>query len=157
MTFLEKSFDVKISIIRPYITKEMKDSDLSRINQTTNLRYESLSIVGPQSLGSGLSEMEEEEVLSYLDESIKELDEIYNRFDDYSKRSEEAIKNIVFSYDVSKEENEITANAERSIFGSATGLITFQKYKKLIELEEILNREIQERMIDGGGTLDVVA
>lgn len=157
MATITQSFDVKITIIRPYITKDLSNEDISRIRQTTNLKYESLKTLTPQ----GTKQIEElptdEEVLSYLEQSVNELDQIHKDFDDLTTRAEESLNKIVYTYDVSNPDNEITANAERTIFGSASGVITFAKYKKLIEFEEILNREIQERMINNGGTLDVVA
>lgn len=157
MATITQSFDVKITIIRPYITKDLSSEDISRIRQTTNLKYESLKTLTPQ----GTKQIEElptdEEVLSYLEQSVNELDQIHKDFDDLTTRAEESLNKIVYTYDVSNPDNEITANAERTIFGSASGVITFAKYKKLIEFEEILNREIQERMINNGGTLDVVA
>lgn len=157
MTPISLSYDAKITIVRPYITKNITDTDLSRITQTTNLKYETLQTLSPQSLGVVPSDIPEEEVLSYLDESIKELDQISDDFGQLAQKAEEMVKNIVFTYDISLPENEMMANAERAIFGSATGIVTYEKYKRLVELEEILNREIQERMVMNGGTLDVVA
>lgn len=157
MASIALSFDVKISIIRPYITKNLNGNDLNRINQTTNLKYESLKTLTPQALGTQLDVVDDEAVLSYLDSSLKELDQIHQEFDDLSQKAEEALKAIVFTYDIALPENEPLANAERSLFGFASGIITFAKYKKLEELEQIINREIQERMVENGGTLDVVA
>lgn len=157
MAAVTLSYDVKIVVVRPFITKNLSDTDLSRINQTTTLKYETLITTNPQALSSGVISINDEEILSALDQSIAELDEIYQEFDDLGKKAEEALKSIVYTYDVTLPENELTAQAERDIFGSATGIITFEKYKKLIELEDIINREIQERMINNGGKLDVAS
>jgi hypothetical protein len=157
MASVTLSYDVKIVVVRPFITKNLSDTDLSRINKTTTLKYETLTTNAPQAIGSGFSVIDDEEVLSALDQSIAELDEIHDEFDDLAKRAEEALKNIVYTYDITLPENELTAQAERDLFGSATGVITFEKYKKLMELEDIINVEIQERMINNGGKLDVAS
>lgn len=157
MASISLSFDVKISIIRPYITKSLGGNDISRINETTNLKYESLKTLTPQALGTPSNEINDEEVLSFLDQSIKELDTLSENFGDLAAKAEQALKDIVFTYDVKKPEYETLANAERSLFGFASGIITFAKYKQLEELERIVNEEIQNRMIENGGKLDVVA
>lgn len=157
MASITLSFDVKISIVRPYITKNITDTDLGRITQTTNLKYETLQTLSPQSSGTVSNTISNEEVLSSLAKSLEELDEIYDDFAQLEKKAGEALEKIVFSYDVLSTENELLANAERAIFGSASGVITYSKYQKLLELEQIFNREIQERMVTNGGTLNVVA
>lgn len=156
MASVSLSFDVKISIIRPYITKSLGNNDISRINETTNLKYESLKTLTPQSLNTTES-ISEEEVLSFLDESVQALDSLHQDFDDLASKAEQALKDIVFTYDVKDPQNETLANAERSLFGFASGIITFAKYKQLDELEKVINEEIQNRMLENGGTLDVVA
>lgn len=157
MASVALSFDVKISIIRPYITKNLGNTDLTRINETTNLKYESLKTLAPQSMGGSAQEPSDEEVLDYLDSSLKELDSIHDEFDDLSKKAEDVLKEIVFTYDVTLSENELLANAERALFGFASGIITFAKYKKINELEEIVNNEIQSRIVENGGRLDGAA
>ena len=157
MASITLSFDVKISIVRPYITKNITDTDLGRITQTTNLKYETLQTLSPQSSGTVSNTISNEEVLSSLAKSLEELDEIYDDFAQLEKKAGEALEKIVFSYDVLSTENELLANAERAIFGSASGVITYSKYQKLLELEQIFNREIQERMVTNGGTFNVVA
>ena len=157
MASMDLSFDVKINIVRPYITKNLGNTDLSRINETTNLKYESLKTLAPQAIAGALEQPSEEEVLSYLDNSLKELDEIHDEFDQLAKKAEDNLKDILFTYDVTALENEPLANAERTLFGFASGIITFAKYKKLNELEQIVNNEIQSRMVENGGRLDGVA
>jgi hypothetical protein len=154
---ITQSFDVKISIIRPYITKNLSDQDSSRIVQTTNLKYESLKTLTPQGVKSDEALPSDEEVFNYLNQSIAELDQLANDFEDIEKMADEALNKIVFTYDVEDPQYELVADAERAIFGSATGSITYSKYQKLLEFEQILNREIQERMVNNGGTLDVSA
>lgn len=157
MATIIQSFDVKISIIRPYITKNLSDQDSSRIVQTTNLKYESLKTLTPQGVKSEEAVPSDSEVFDYLKQSIAELDQINNDFGDLEKMADEALAKIVFTYNVEDPENETIAEAERTIFGYASGSVTYSKYQTLLDYEQILNREIQERMVNNGGTLDVSA
>lgn len=154
MATVSKIYDVKINIIRPYVTKNISVTDTVKINETTALKYETLKTVTPE---GSLQEpgYTDEEVVNYLSNSIKELDEIYDAFDDLSKRAEKELSDVVYTYDISLPENEMIANAERSLFGSASGIITFAKYKKVLAFDQILNREISERMVNNNGVLDV--
>lgn len=157
MSSVAQSFDVKISIIRPYVTKNLSTEDLSKINQTTKLKYESLKTNAPQFSSFQNEEPSDMEILSLMDSSIAELDSLIEDFDDLSKKAEEAMDKIIFTYDPDDSENELIANAERSIFGTASGIITYSKYKTIRDYEEILNRELQERMTNNNGILDGVA
>jgi hypothetical protein len=154
MSTVTKSFDVKINIIRPYITKNLSDNDFTKINQTTALKYESLKTKTPEGIAS-TEEYSDEELVDYLSDSVKELDDIYDNFDDLTKQAEKELNAIVYTYDVSLPENELIANAERVLFGSASGVITFAKYKKVLAFEQILNREISEQIVNNDGVLDV--
>jgi Asp-tRNA(Asn)/Glu-tRNA(Gln) amidotransferase C subunit len=154
MASIAQSFDVKINIIRPYITKNLSQNDLQKINQTTALKYQAQKTTSPQGALEDIT-TSNEEVSNYLVDSVKELDEIYDSFDDLSIQAEKDLNKIVYTYDINLAENELIANAERILFGSASGVITFAKYKKVLAFEQIINREIQERMVNNGGILDV--
>lgn len=157
MALVKQSFDVKINIIRPYITKNLSADDITRISETTNLKYESLKTITPQAFFDEDAGLSDTEVISEIDKRVKELNELIQEFDDLEEKATRAMNKIVFTYDVSDPANEFIANAERAIFGSASGVITFSKYKKLMEFEEIINRELQERMVNNNGVLDGVA
>jgi hypothetical protein len=154
MASVTQSFDIKISIIRPFITKNISQDDFQKITQTGTLKYESLKTTAPQGTLEDAPSTNEE-VSNYLVDSIKELDDIYDNFDDLAAKAEKDLNKIVYTYDVSLQENELIANAERILFGSASGVITFAKYKKVLAFEQIVNRELQERMVNNGGILDV--
>lgn len=153
MAIVTKSFDVKIDIKRPYITKNLSNDDFSKIIQTTTLKYESLKTTAPQA-ATQVDETEEE-TENPLAEAIKETDQIYEAFEDLASQAEKELNSIVFTYDPSLPENELMAEAERNLFGSASGVITFSKYKKVLAYEQIINRQISENMVENGGTLDV--
>lgn len=154
MALITTNYDVKINIIRPFITKNISEVDLSKITQTNTLKYEALKTTAPQ---SSLEDVIRNEIspLDSLKESIEHMDSIYNQFDDLAALAEKDLNKIVYTYDVSLLENELMANAERALFGSASGVITFAKYKKVLAYEQLLNRQISENMINNGGVLDV--
>jgi hypothetical protein len=155
MASISLSFDVRINIIRPFITKNISENDLGRITQNSALKYESLKTnVTQGSLDSG-EDTDELSPMDKLDESIKQMDSIYDDFNNLAEMAERDLNKIVFTYDPSLEENELIANAERELFGSASGVITFQKYKKVLAYEQILNREMSEKMVNNGGMLNV--
>jgi hypothetical protein len=154
MATVNKSFDVKINIVRPYITKNISEADFAKISQTASLKYETLKTTAPENTLS-TSELSDEEGAGNLSVLSKRLDKLCENFEDLMERAERSLKEIVFTYDPSSPENELIANSERDIFGSASGVITFGKYKKILDFEEILNRELLERMIENNGVLDV--
>lgn len=154
MASITKMIDVRINIIRPFITKNIADDDLSRITQNNNLKYESLKSTTPQ--GSIKEELfTDSQSLNALTNSIIEMDSIYDEFEDLAAIAERELNKIVYTYDISLEENEMIANAERILFGSASGVITFAKYKKVLAYEQIVNRQISETMVNSGGTINV--
>lgn len=154
MASITQSFDIKISIVRPFITKDLSRDDFNKITQTTILKYETPKTTSPQGVLEG-PPPSDEEAGNALADSIKELDKVYDEFDDLSARAEKDLNKIVYTYDVSLPENEMIANAERALFGSASGVITLSKYKKVLAFEQIINREMAEQMTNNGGILDV--
>ncbi len=152
MSVVTKTFDVRIDIKRPYTTKNISTDDFSKIIQTTTLKYESLKTTSAQAPDQDQLEPETENPLA---KAIAETDQLYEGFEDLAAQAEKDLNSIVFTYDTSLPENELIAEAERSLFGSASGVITFSKYKKVLAYEQIINRQISENMVTNGGTLDV--
>jgi hypothetical protein len=154
MANISASFDVKISIVRPFITKDLSFDDITKIKESTTLKYETIQTKTPE--GSlEVEEDTEDEIQNNFDKELNKLEELYQGFDAASKRAEEAMKKIAFTYDTSDPALESLADAEATVFGSATGIITFEKYKKLLAYEDVINRELQESMVESGGQLDV--
>lgn len=154
MTPIATSFDVRINIKRPFITKNISADDLSKITETSSLKYESLKTVGPQGY-SDTVEPSSQQGLDSLSAVMEEMDAIYDEFEDIASKAAEEMNKIVFTYDISLQENEMIANAERALFGSASGVITFAKYQKILSYEQVLNRQISETMASNGGMLNV--
>ena len=154
MTPITTSFDVRINIKRPFFTKNISADDLSKITETSSLKYESLKTVGPQGY-SDTAEPSSQQGLDSLSAVMEEMDAIYDEFEDIASKAAEEMNKIVFTYDISLQENEMIANAERALFGSASGVITFAKYQKILSYEQVLNRQISETMASNGGMLNV--
>ena len=63
-------------------------------------------------------------------------------------------KNVVFEYDPSLTQNEIYADAEETLFGVASGTITYAMFEQILNFEEKIDRWIAHQSIANGGTLN---
>lgn len=158
MALINKSFDVKINVIYPHISKTIPDKDSDRIQTTTLFKYESQkSLEQPD---AALYQPEEDETVSNetrvkkVDEELEQMESDFKRLED---KTESAFANYVYEYDITDPANEALASAEEAIFGVATGIITQAKYKKVLELLDSLDDMLIDATIENEGKLNVGA
>ena len=133
-----KNFDVKISVVHPYLTRNISEKDSERISRNTLFKYEPQKAIETPQLAS-------QSVADVAAKLIQRFKDIYDGFDTLREKAANRLSDIVYEYDVTVLENEAIAVAEESIFGAATGTITFKKYKQAIELSELIEEEIRRR------------
>lgn len=150
-----KSFDVKINVIFPHITKSMPTKDSQRIQQTTFFKYEPQKSVAQTEGSLSFTTEEEETNEQKMDNLNIELETIKGDFKRLENQADKAFKNYAFAYDINNTQNEALRNAEEAIFGSATGIITQDKYKKVLNLMSAIDELITEQTIENGGSLNV--
>jgi hypothetical protein len=155
MALISKTFDAKINVIFPHISRSIPSKDSDRIRATNFFRYESQKTV--QTQGGSVAAIEEVELtnssrLDIIDSELKELKKDFKKIEEHADK---AFEGLVYTYNVQDESNEHIENAERNIFGDATGLITFSKYKQAKELLEAVDEIIRERMVRDGGEFNV--
>jgi len=140
-----KNFDVKISVVHPYLTRNISEKDSERISRNTLFKYEPQKAIETPQLASQSVADEEESSADVAAKLIQRFKDIYDGFDTLREKAANRLSDIVYEYDVTVLENEAIAVAEESIFGAATGTITFKKYKQAIELSELIEEEIRRR------------
>ena len=156
MALTTKSFDVKINVVFPHVTKTMPTKDSDRIQQTTMFKYEPQKTVAQPELLSTVSATEVENNNDRLSRVNDELEEIKTDFIAMEEKANIAFKNYSYTYDVEDPRNETLKNAEEAIFGIATGIITQAKYKKVLDLISAVDSKLVDLTIQNGGGLNVV-
>lgn len=157
MAQFTKSYDVKINVIFPHITKTMPDKDSQRIQQTTFFKYEPQKVL-PQSTVAF------QEIIPVEQSNEDKAEEIFQQLEDLQgefKRAEnfagQGLQGLVYTYDINDPVNESLVIAETAIFGVATGIITYDKYKKLLNLISVVDEMILDATIQNGGNLNVAS
>lgn len=157
MANIQKSFDVKVNVVYPHISKTIPVKDSDRIQTTNFFKYEpqkavqqpDLSLYQPPDDGEVQTN---ESRMKKLDAQLEQMQDDFKRLED---KTEKAFKDYVYEYDLLDPASEDIANAEEAVFGIATGIITQAKYKKVLELLDTVDEMIVDGTIENGGTLNV--
>lgn len=157
MASIQKSFDVKINVVYPHISKTIPEKDSERIQTTNFFKYEAQKAVQQPELSlyqpSSINEPETNETrMKKLDTELEEMESDFKRLED---KTEKSFRDYVYKYDLKDPGTEAIANAEEAVFGVATGLITQDKYKKVLELLDTIDEMLVEATIENQGTLNV--
>jgi hypothetical protein len=149
-----KNFDFKIDIVFPFLTKDLKDKDSDKINATGNFTFVSRpqvdTAVGP------ITSLNFEKI-SDKNDTVKRLKNgfasILGDIERIEKAMEAKARHITLKYDPELSENEALAEAEESIFGLASGNITYGMYKEVLDFENKIDKYISHQSIENGGVL----
>jgi len=157
MALIQKSFDVKINVVYPHISKTIPEKDSERIQTTNFFKYESQKTVQQPDLSLYQPDSEEEAKTNEnrLEALDGELEQMEGEFKRLENRADKAFANYVYEYDLTDPASEDVANAEEALFGVATGVITQAQYKKVLELLDVLDEVLVDATIANGGTLNV--
>lgn len=158
MTDISKSFDVQISVVFPFLTKSLKDKDSKTIKASGSFNYQSPPQVNT-AVGAKVSINYEK--AESIDERVsrmkRELSQMIDDFDRVKKVLEERSKHIALRYDPELAQNESLADAEETLFGTASGNVDFNMYKSVLEYEEKIDRYISHQSIESEGAFGGVA
>lgn len=157
MASIAKHFDVSIKVQAPFTTKSITSTDNKRIHETTELKYQSPKNI---EVTSNLLFEEAPVEVTATDRVMQSKERFKTLIDDFNELkqlAENRSKNFTYNYDILNLEQENIANAEREIFGDATGSISFGRYQDLLDFEVLLNKVIKEKTIQNGGAFNAVA
>ena len=148
--------DVKIRVVLPLVTKQLGSNQRDRVGASGAFPYEPR----PQ-IDTAKSFSEAEEITISNEERVSALNKRFDTMlldlDKIQKAIRKRAKNIVFEYDPTLTKNESYADAEETIFGVASGTITYDMYEQILELEKKLDAWIRHASVANGGTLNVGA
>jgi len=159
MATITENFDVQISVITPKVTKNLKKRDLDRLTATNNIKY-----TAQKSTDASSSPLINNQVYSVDDEVKSDADYLLDEFEDIlgeieriqsvvDKRS----KDLYIEYNPYSAENEALAQAEETLFGYASGKITYEMYKQVIEYNERINKYLSQKSINSNGGVSLAA
>lgn len=154
---IEKSFDVKINVVYPYLTKNISKKDSERISRSTLFKYETQKNITSSKMAAETIVSEEGSEKKVTERLVKRFKTIYDNFDQMGQIAERKLSEIVYEYDPANLEHEAITDAEEGIFGVADGQVTFENYRQAIELKKIIQEEIARRAMLEGGKNSVAA
>lgn len=158
MATVTDDFDVKIRVVFPFLTKSLPKDDNQRINATGNFNFEPPPQVDTATGSTvGTSPIQETNKEERKEELRTGLINLLERFDKIQSAMEKRSKHITMEYDPEITENEVLANAEIEIFGSASGSITYKKFEEVLAFHEKINKYIAHLSIENKGTVGRVA
>lgn len=157
MPAISETFDVKIRVVFPFLTKSLSDDDSSAINATGNFNFNPPPQVS--TVSSQISEnIVKEQTTKQRKERVREgLTGLLDDFDKIFRAMRERAQHIVLTYDPELAQNEALADAEEKIFGAASGRITYDMFEQVLEFQSKVDKYISHSSIENGGTIDSVA
>jgi len=158
MAAVSESFDVRIRVIYPRLTKSLPEDDSKRINATGNFNFEPPPQVDTaQGLAAESSPIKEKSTEERVDNLKKGLDGLLIDFDRIQDMMRKRAGHIVLEYDPELTQNEALANAEAELFGGASGQITYSMFEQTLALQEKVNKYISHMSIENDGVLNGAA
>lgn len=148
--------DFKIRVVLPLVTKPLGSEQRQRVGASGAFPYQPRpQIETKASLTRDLGELPSAEERS---EKLKtRFNNMLIDLEKIRKAIRKRAKNIAFEYDPLLTKNEAYADAEETLFGFASGVITYDQYEQLLEFEKKLDAWIRHASIANGGALNVGA
>lgn len=150
--------DFKIKVVYPYLTRSLTKDDKTRIGATGSFRYTPKPQV--DSAQSANTTANYKEPASTKERAAKLQDgllDLLKQIEQISQSMSKRAKGVVFKYDPALAENEEYTDAEETLFGFASGVITFDMYKQILDFEEKIDRWIGHQSIENNGKINGVA
>lgn len=155
MAHINFNADVKIKVVFPLVTKSLKGDDRGRLNTTGAFTYSPKPQV--DSAQSAITAVDFKEPVSNKVRAAKLRDNLGDLLTEIEKVKgfmAKKAKNIVFEYDPLLTQNELYAEAEETLFGVASGKITYAMFEQILNFEEKVDRWIAHKSIANGGSLN---
>lgn len=152
MARISVSADVQISVIFPFLTKSLSSSQRDRVLATGSFPYIPKPQVATAQASSVREIIDEQPTTEDRIKNLKtDFDEMLARLKKIKDATRRRAKNIVFEYDPTLTENESYSDAEETLFGFASGTITFAMYESMLEFEKKIDRWIGHKAISQEG------
>lgn len=155
MAHISFNADCKVKVVFPNVTKSMKTQDRGRLNATGSFTYTPKPQV--EVAQSVLEDSVSTEIPTTKERSAKLQAGLGNLLEEIEKIKtfmRKKAKGIVFEYDPTLTKNESYSDAEETLFGVASGTITYDMFEQILGLEEKIDRWIAHQSIANGGTLN---
>lgn len=155
MAHINFNADVKIKVIFPLVTKSLKGDDRTRLNTTGSFTYTPKPQV--DSAQGAIMAADFKEPVSNKTRAAKlqsNLGDLLAEIEKVKAFMAKKAKNVVFEYDPNLTQNELYADAEETLFGVASGTITYAMFEQILNFEEKVDRWIAHQSIAGGGSLN---
>lgn len=154
---ISKRFDVKINTIRLKRNKDLSEKDSNRIERKKDFIFTPQKTITEIPQFSRKDSIELQSNSDSLTDIISELNEIQSNFQRLEEMNDRGISNFLYQYNTLDPQKELIKNAEEEIFGTASGAISYSKYKELLALSNIIDELLIERTIQNGGLINAVA
>lgn len=156
MAAISFNADIKIRVVLPLVTKQLNSSQRERVGASGAFPYQPRPQIDT---ARSFAESEERTIdNTERSEALKKrFDNMMIDLDKIQKAIRKRARNIVFEYDPNLTKNESYADAEETLFGYASGTITYDMYEQILELEKKLDAWIRHASVANGGTLNVGA
>jgi hypothetical protein len=144
--------DVQIQVIFPFFTKSLSSTQRERVIATGSFPYiPKPQVESVQATSTSVNLPRELSVDERIANLKNDFNEMLERLRKIKKATERRTKNIVFEYDPLLTENEAYTDAEETLFGFASGTITYAMYESILDFEKKVDRWIgYDAMIKAG-------
>lgn len=144
--------DVQITVFFPFFTKSLSANQRERVIATGSFPYvpkpQVESVQATAATSAALQELSVDERIANLK---KDFDDMLERLKKIKKATQRRAKNVVFEYDPLLTENEAYTDAEETLFGFASGTITYAMYESILDFEKKIDKWIgYDAMIKAG-------
>jgi hypothetical protein len=146
--------DMRIRVVFPTVTKSLRIDDRKTLTASGTFAYTPKPQV--DSAQSSLSEKDVTGTTSTTDRTanlIGDLDDLLKEIAKIKKAMRKKAKRVVFEYDPLVTANEAYADAEETLFGAASGTITYDMFESILDFEAKVDAWISHQSIANGGNL----
>jgi hypothetical protein len=158
MALISFNADMKIKVVFPPLTKSLSGGDRNKIGQTGTFKYEPRpQVETAQAINTETNFTPSTPEQDRFQKLGEDLDDLIAQAEKIEKVFRKRAAGIAFEYDVNNIQNESLIEAERDIFGVASGRVTYAMYEEILALEEKINKWISHQSIINDGSLGGVA
>lgn len=158
MSQVSFNVDIAINIETPILTRRLGSMDKSRLGETGAFNFQprpQVETSSPERNQANFKEgQEDRERFEQLDQSLEDLLKRIAKREEFMRKK---CGHLYMTYDPSLAENESISEAEETLFGFASGKITYAMYEAILEFEQKINTWISQKSIDNGGALNGIA
>lgn len=157
MASINFNADMKIKVVYPQLTKKMSGSDKSQLGQTGTFKYEPRpQVETAQASNTEVNFSPSTPQKERFNKLGVDLDDLISQAEKIEAAFRKRAADVVVEYDALDIANESISDAEATIFGVASGKITYAMYESMLEFEDKINKWISHQSIINDGKLNSV-